>query len=70
MKKHSILKNDGYDDLREKLRAFMGERDLSLAKVAILLDRQPLTIWMFLQGKTSPHDQTLYKIKKLVGDGS
>ena len=54
------------DELRELLRTFMGERDLSVKEVSILINRSPLTVWKFLRGKTKPHDQTLYKIKKLI----
>ncbi len=53
-------------DLRNRLQAYMGEKDLSVREVAALLNRHPLTIWKFLRGKTAPHDQTLYQIKKLV----
>ena len=53
-------------DLKEQLRAYMGEKDLSVREVAALLNRHPLTIWKFLHGKTKPHHQTLYRIKKLV----
>jgi len=56
------------NELRELLRTFMGERDLSVKEVAILINRSPLTVWKFLRGKTNPHDQTLYKIKKLIGE--
>jgi len=55
-------------ELREKLSIFMGEHDLTVEKVAIILNRHPLTIWKFLRGKTNPHDQTLYKIRKLIGE--
>jgi len=54
--------------LIEKLKVFMGERDLSIKEVAILVNRHPLTIWKFLNNKTMPHDQTIYKIKKLIGE--
>jgi transcriptional regulator with XRE-family HTH domain len=54
------------ENLKEKLRAYMGEKDLSVREVAALLNRHPLTIWKYLNGKTVPHHQTLYQIKKLV----
>ena len=56
------------ETLREKLKAFMGERDLTVEGIAILINRHPLTVWKFLRGKTKPHDRTLYKIKKLIGE--
>jgi transcriptional regulator with XRE-family HTH domain len=55
------------NELRVRLRAYMGEKDLSVREVAALLNRHPLTIWKFLHGKTEPNHQTLYQIKKLVG---
>lgn len=54
------------ENLRSRLQAYMGEKDLSVREVAVLLDRHPLTIWKFLRGKTAPHAQTIYRIKKLV----
>jgi len=56
------------NDLRNNLIAFMGERDLSITDVARLINRSPLTVWKFLRKKTNPHDQTLYRIKKLIGE--
>jgi len=55
-------------DTKERLKNYMGEHDLSIKAVAKLLDRHPLTIWRFLNGKTTPHDQTVYKIHKLIGE--
>lgn len=54
------------NDLRNSLQAYMGEKDLSVREVAILLNRHPLTIWKYLRGKTVPHDRTLYRIEMLV----
>lgn len=56
-------------ELRERLKSFMGERDLTVEAVARLVNRHPLTIWKFLRGKTAPHDQTIYRISKLVRRG-
>ena len=56
------------DDLRTKLWAFMGEHDLAVKNIAILIDRHPLTVWKFLRGKTVPHERTLYRIRKLIGE--
>ena len=55
-------------ELKEQLRAYMGEKDLSVREVAALLNRHPLTIWKFLHGKTEPRLQTIYQIKKLLED--
>lgn len=54
------------DQLRDRLREYMGEEDLSVREVAALLNRHPLTIWKFLHAKTEPHDQTIYQIRKLL----
>ena len=56
------------DKLIEKLKFFMAEKDLTIQDVAILINKQPKTIWQFLHQKVKPHDRTLYKIKKLLGD--
>ena len=55
-----------YDGLREQLKSYMGENDLTIAEVAGLLDRYPLTIWNFLRKGTVPHFATAARIKKLV----
>ena len=54
------------DDLREALKQYMAEKDLTLADIGSLLDRCPSTIWSFLRGKTKPHFQTLYRIAHLI----
>lgn len=54
------------EDLRIKLIEYMGEHDLTLSDIAKQINRTPLTVWNFIRGKTKPHDQTLYKIKKLI----
>lgn len=56
------------DDLRKKLNDFRSERDLTIQDLSILIKRHPLTIWKFIHGKTKPHETTLYKIKKLLGE--
>ena len=56
------------DKLIEKLKFFMAERDLTIQDVAILINKQPKTVWQFLHQKVKPHDTTLYKIKKLIGE--
>jgi len=54
------------EDLREGLKSYMAEKDLSLADVAWLLGRSQWTIWKFLHGKTRPRFQTLYRITRLI----
>ena len=56
-------------ETRNRLKDYMGKHDLSIRAVAKLLDRHPLTIWKFLNGKTTPHNQTIYKIEKLTQSG-
>ena len=51
----------------EKLKIFMADRDLTIQKIATLIDRSPKTVWQFLHQKVKSHDRTLYKIKKLIG---
>jgi len=54
----------------ENLKAFMAERDLTIKEIATLVNRNPKTIWLFLHQKVKPHDRTLYKIKKLIGENN
>jgi len=56
------------NELVEKLKFFMAEKDLTIHDVAILIKKDPKTIWQFLHQKVNPHDRTIYKIKKLLGE--
>lgn len=52
--------------LREKLKSFMAERDLSIHGVASLIKKNPRTVWQFLGGRVKSHDRTIYGIKELL----
>jgi len=54
--------------LRIAFRDFLLERNLTLQKVALILDVSPGTLSLFKNGKTVPFDRTLYRIKKLIGE--
>lgn len=54
------------DTLREKLKFFMAENNLTLHDVALLIKKDDKTVWQFLRRKVKPHDGTLYSIKKLM----
>lgn len=54
------------EQLAEKLKFFMAERDLTIEDVARLIGRNPGTVWAFLWNKVKSQDRTLYRIKKLV----
>lgn len=54
------------DMLREELKFFMAEKDLTIKDVAGLIKKNPETIWRFLNKKVKPHDGTVYKIKNLL----
>lgn len=56
------------NDLVEKLKFFMADRDLTIQDVADRIKRNPRTVWQFLNEKVKPHDRTVYKIKKLLGE--
>ena len=55
--------------LKEQLKVFMAEHDLTIEEVAKRIGRNPRTIWQFLNDKVDPHFQTKYRIKKLIQDG-
>lgn len=55
------------NELVEKLKFFMAEKDLTIKDVAHLIGRNPATVWAFLREKVKSQDRTLYRIKKLVG---
>lgn len=57
------------EQVAEKLKFYMAERDLSIKDVAHLIGRNPGTVWAFLRKKVKTQDRTLYRIKKLVGEG-
>jgi len=54
--------------LVEKLKSFMAEKDLTMDDIANLIGKNTRTVWQFLNEKVRPHDNTLYKIKNLIGD--
>jgi len=56
------------NELVEKLKFFMAERDLTIQDVADRIKRNPRTVWQFLNEKVKSHDRTVYKIKKLLGE--
>lgn len=59
---------DDLKQLREKLKFFMADRNLTIQDVAILINRHPQTVWQFLKDKVNSHDRTVYKIKRLLGE--
>jgi len=56
------------NSLRERLKEFMGEKDLTFDDIGKLTNRYPQTIWKFINRKTVPHERTLYRIRKLIGE--
>ena len=56
------------DTLREELKFFMADRDLTIQDVADRIKRNRRTVWQFLNEKVTPSDRTVYKIKKLLGE--
>ena len=68
---HSIEKNQKYepidkDTLREELKLFMTDRDLTIQDVADRIKRNPRTVWQFLNEKVKHHDRTTYRIRELL----
>jgi len=61
-----IKEESKIDELVEKLKFFMAEKDLIIKDVAGLIERNPATVWAFLRKKVKPQDRTIYRIKKLV----
>lgn len=56
------------DDLREQLKNYMAEKDLTINEVAKIINRTSRTVFRFLHGQTIPRFQTEYKIKRLIKD--
>ena len=63
------MQNPDITKLICRFKEFILERDLTLQQVAIFLKMSHSAIAYILNGKTpKPHERTLYKIKKLIGD--
>lgn len=60
--------NDIINELRIKLRHFLNERNMTLERAAILVNCSVGTLSLFLNEKTTPHERTLYRIRKLIGE--
>jgi len=54
------------DTLREELKFFMADRDLTIQDVADRIKRNRRTVWQFLNEKVTPSDRTVYKIRELL----
>jgi|GEM_PF-6591223 len=55
------------EQVAEKLKFYMAEKDLTIKDVAHLIERNPATVWAFLRKKVKSQDRTVYRIKKLLG---
>jgi|GEM_PF-1454736 len=65
----SMEGNNEIKKLITKFKTFILERDLTLQQVAIFLKISHSAVADILNEKTEkPHDRTLYKIKKLIGE--
>ena len=53
-------------ELREALRQYKLQKDLTLPELAKRLKRHPLTVFNFLHGRGTPRPETLYRIQKLL----
>ena len=63
------MENINKEELLSKFKEFILERDLTLQQVAIFLKISHSAVADILNGKTSkPHERTLYKIRKLIGE--
>lgn len=63
------MANKDISQLIIRFKEFILERDLTLQQVAIFLKMSHSAIAYILNGNTSkPHERTLYKIKKLIGE--
>lgn len=58
------------DAVREELKFYMADKDLTIHDVAKLIEKDSKTVWQFLKGKVKSQDRTIYKIKKLLGNHS
>lgn len=54
------------NNLSEKLKIFMAEKDLTIEDIAKKIERNPRTIWLFLHNKVKPHSRTEYRIRQLI----
>jgi len=66
-----IIMEENHDikELVLKFRTFILERDLTLHQIAVFLKMSHSAVAGILNGKTSkPHQRTLYKIKKFIGE--
>lgn len=54
-------------DLREKTKEFMYDRNMTLEVASTFFDCSIGALSNFLNGKTSPHERTLYRIRKRIG---
>jgi len=61
------LKAIDMEELKQKLRQFLNEKDMRLEKAAILIDCSVSFLSRFLNSKTNPNERNLYKIKKFLG---
>lgn len=56
------------NSLRQNLRNFLNERDMTLVEASIISKCSPATLSLFLNGKNNINERTKYKIKKLLGE--
>jgi len=64
-----VMQNTETRQLIARFKEFILERDLTLQQIAIFLKMSHSAVADILNGNTlKPHERTLYKIKKLIGE--
>lgn len=54
------------DELRKRLIDFLNEKDMTLAKAAVLFDCNAGTLSKIINKKTNPNRRTEYKLRKIL----
>lgn len=56
-----------HDAIARNLKKHMGEKNISINKLARLADIGPSAVWQYVHGYVIPNSYNLYKISRVLG---